>query len=291
MKQAVIIGCGYTGRVLVRSLVAAGYRVRGTTSRPSGRVAIEAAGAEAAVARLDDTDALRHALADARLVVHLAPPPTEGLTAEMTALAAALPSGLDAFVYGSTTGVFGAHTGHPWIDEDSPSGELGARGQRRADYEAGLARFVEPLRVVRIAGIYGPGRTIWAALQRPGFVLFEDGPPTSRVHVEDLARLLAAMAEPDAPPLAVACDEAPAPTLDVARFACALMKTPSPTPLSLPEARRVLSPAALEMRLGGRRCRSKVRPRLIGALRYPTYESGVAAALREEGLLAPATDG
>ena len=286
MKNAVILGCGYTGRVLARDLLAAGYRVRGTTTRPEGRSTVEAVGAEAVVARLDDIDALRQAIDGADIIFHLAPPPREGpLEREMVALQAVVPPGLSAFVYGSTTGVFGAHAGHPWIDEDTVSGEVGARGQKRAEYEAGLARFVKNLRVVRIAGIYGPGRTIWTSLQRPGFVLFEGGPPTSRIHVEDLARLLAAMSRPDAPALAVGCDELPAPTLDVARFACDLMKVPCPAPMSLDEARSTLSPAALEMRLGGRRCRSKVRPSLIGELRYPTYETGLVAALTEEGRL------
>ena len=207
---------------------------------------------------------------------------------EFSALRAALPPSLQTFVYGSTTGAFGAIEGDPWIDEDTPSGRLGERGQRRLAYEEGLRAFVDPLKVVRIAGIYGPGRTIWAALQRPNFVLFEGGPPTSRTHVEDLAALLQAMGDPSAPSLAVACDEAPAPTLEVARFACALLKVPCPEPLSLDEARQQLSPAALEMRMGGRRCRSKVRPALVGPLRYPTYKTGLAAALRAEGLLPPA---
>ncbi len=287
MGTAVILGCGYTGRVLAKRLLDAGRRVRGTTTRDAGRGAIVATGAESAVARLDDRKTLEPALHDADVVFHLAPPPRDGsLSAEMGALQAALPSTVQRFVYGSTTGAFGDHDGNPWIDEDTPVGRLGPRGQRRLDYERALDGVVSDLRVVRIAGIYGPDRTILRALLRPGFVLFEGGPPTSRTHVDDLADLLAAMAGPDAPPLAIACDEAPTPTLDVARYACGLLGLELPAPLTLEAARAEMSEAAVEMRMSGRRCRSKVRPALVGALRYPTYETGIVASLRAEGVLA-----
>ncbi|MEO1337514.1 MAG: hypothetical protein AAFV29_17855, partial [Myxococcota bacterium] len=204
---------------------------------------------------------------------------------EIDVLKGALPDDLDAVVYGSTTGAFGQHEGSPWIDEDTPSRDLGARGRRRYDYERALATFVKPLKVVRIAGIYGPRRTIWAAMKRPNFLLFEGGPPTSRIHVDDLATLLMAMGAPKAPSLAIACDEAPTPTLQVAQFTCALMRAPAPEALTLDAAKAQLSASALEMRMGGRRCRSKIRPGLIGELKYPTYKTGIPAALLAEGIL------
>ena len=93
------------------------------------------------------------------------------------------------------------------------------------------------------------------------------------------------MSEPGAPPLAIGCDEEPAETIEVARYTCALLKKKLPDPVSIEDAKRVLSPAALEMRLGGRRCRSLVREKLIGALEYPTYREGVRASLVAEGSL------
>ncbi|MEL7371097.1 MAG: NAD-dependent epimerase/dehydratase family protein [Myxococcota bacterium] len=159
MKTAAILGCGYTGKVLARRLIDAGWRVRGTTTREDGVERIKQVGAEPVVARLDDIDSVHEAVEGAQVVFHLAPPPTDGqLEPEIDVLKGALPDDLDAFVYGSTTGAFGQHEGSPWIDEDTPSRDLGARGRRRYDYERALATFVKPLKVVRIAGIYGPGR-------------------------------------------------------------------------------------------------------------------------------------
>jgi nucleoside-diphosphate-sugar epimerase len=288
MDKAVILGCGYTGRVLLRSLLGRARTVVATTTTEGNLAELAALGAEARRVRHDDAAALASALAGAEVVFHLAPPaPYPDLAAQARAIAAALGPELRAYVYGSTTGAFGGHAPGVWIDETTPPGALGERGRVRLLHEQALAAAGLPLRVVRIAGIYGPGRTLRGALESGELLLFRDGPPTSRTHVEDLARLLEAMARPDAPPLAIACDEDPATTLEVARFTAALLGREAPEPVSLEEARRRLSPAALEMRLGGRQCRSLVRPQLIGDLGYPTYREGVRASLIAEGALSP----
>jgi nucleoside-diphosphate-sugar epimerase len=108
---------------------------------------------------------------------------------------------------------------------------------------------------------------------------------TSRIHVEDLARILEAMIDRSAPPLVLACDERPATTLDVARYTASLTGLELPEPVSIDDAKRVLSPAAIEMRLSGRRCRSLLRAEMIGALTFPTYIEGVRASLAAEGRL------
>ena len=90
--------------------------------------------------------------------------------------------------------------------------------------------------------------------------------------------------QPTAPPLVLACDEAPATTLEVARFTAELLDIDVPAPVPLEDAKRVLSPSALELRLGGHRCRSLVRDKLIGELSYPTYREGIRASLATEGL-------
>lgn len=153
------------------------------------------------------------------------------------------------------------------------------RGARRLRYERRLQASGLPVRVVRIAAIYGPGRGMRAALDR-GMLLFEDGPLTSRIHVEDLARLLISMTGPEAPELVVACDEKPAPTLEVARYLCGLLGRPMPEVLTQEEALAQMSPQARELRTQGRRCRSKWRHVLVGPLRYPTYREGLAADLK-----------
>lgn len=281
-SRIAVLGAGYVGQALTTRLVEAGHRVLATTTTPAKVPELSSHGADAVCF---DFGTPGDVTFDVDAIVHLAPPARDGsAAAEAKVIADRCTDRVRAFVYGSTTGAFGDH-GDAWIDEATPSGALGARGQRRLDTEHALADAGLPLRVVRIAGIYGPHRTLLRALERDSFVLFEGGPHTSRTHVDDLVSLLVGMLAPDAPSLAIACDEEPAPTLDVARYTCALLDRPMPDFVSLDEAKEQLSPAALEMRMGGRRCRSTVRAAVMGALAHPTYREGVRASLRAEGLI------
>ncbi|MBK8012955.1 MAG: NAD-dependent epimerase/dehydratase family protein [Deltaproteobacteria bacterium] len=297
MKDVVVFGCGYVGRRLARRLISAGLDVAGTTTTESNLSALAAHGIPGLLVDRDDPETWKGALKDARLVVNLAPPgeslPTDlsEATAATEAAARAFASAsrdAEAVVYGSTTGAFGQpEDPDAWIDETTPTDpeRLGRRGALRLAYEDALRAAGLPLHVVRISAIYGPGRTLRSSIEREALLLFEGGPPTSRIHVDDLTRVLEAMLRPGAPPLVVACDEAPVPTLEVARYTCTLLGRPAPQAVPRADAERVLSSRALEMRLQGRRCRSLVRPGLIGALAFPTYREGVRASLEAEGVM------
>lgn len=299
MGKVVILGCGYVGRLLARRLVARGDPVRATTTTEAKLDQLGALGVEPALVRADQPESFRDAMADAEVVVHLAPPGVESATSLARRVRDATGPALRVYLYGSSTAAFGRSAARAegprsapadpeaWVDETTPPGELNPRGLARLEHERALADVDLPLRVLRIAGIYGPGRTLRDQIERDALVLFHGPPPTSRIHVEDLVRLLEAMIAPgaDVPPLVVACDEAPATTLEVARYTCMLLGRTPPEPVALEDARRVMSPLALEMRLGGHRCRSLHRERLIGALSYPTYREGVRQSLEAEGAL------
>lgn len=278
MAKVTILGCGYTGVYLLKRLLSAGHDVAATTMTARRLDALSALGAKAHLASLSDPRTLVPALQDAEFVFHLAPPAPGD-----QAIVDALGPKLRRLVYGSTTGVYGQVEPSTWIDESSALGIAGSRGQERQRREATFLEAGLPLGIVRIAGIYGPGRTLSESLRSGRLLLFRDGPDTSRVHVEDLARMLEAMLLPDAPPVLLATDDAPAPTLEVAEYTAALLDLPLPPILPLAEATAQLSPEAREMRLGGRRCRSLHRPGLIGPLLFPNYREGVYASLRAEG--------
>lgn len=283
--KVVILGCGYVGWVLTRRLIARGDPVRATTTTEAKLSQLTALGADPKHLRLDDPRAIRAAVDGAEVIVHLAPPSSDRSAREVVASIVEHARSVRAYIYGSTTGAFGQHDDEAWVDERTPPRNPTPRGQARLDYEKALADAGLPLRVVRIAGIYGPGRTLRESLERDALLLFKGQPPTSRIHVEDLSRIIEALMEDGAPPLVVACDELPATTVDVARYTAELLGRSPPEPVSLEDARRVLSPQALEMRLGGHRCRSVVREGLIGGLVHPTYREGVRASLEAEGAL------
>lgn len=281
-----ILGCGYAGRILARRLVERGNPVKATTTTETQLSSLAALGAEPLLVRTDRPESLGRLMANVESVVYLAPPGGQEPKALAERIAAACPSTLKSFIYGSSTGVYGkSEDPSAWVDESTPPRDPHEQGEARLAMEQALAATGLPLKIVRIAGIYGPGRTLRDALRKDQLILFEGGPQTSRIHVEDLARILEAMIPAAAPPLVLACDEEPAETLTVARYTADLLGLKPPDPIALEDARRIMSPRAIEMRLGGHRCRSLVRAKLIGALEFPTYREGVRHSLEAEGSL------
>jgi hypothetical protein len=197
----------------------------------------------------------------------------------------ALPS-LAWIGYLSTTGVYGDRGGD-WVDESSLLSPTGERGRRRVAAEHGwldLSRRCRlPIHIFRLAAIYGPGRSPFAALQagaakrvdKPGQVF-------SRIHVEDLARVLrASIARPRPGAVYNVCDDDPAPPEAVVAYAAKLLAIAAPPLIALEEAG--LSPMALSFYEDNKRVRNALVKNELGVrLRYPDYRAGLAAILAAE---------
>src|SRR5205085_11847732 len=145
---------------------------------------------------------------------------------------AALP-GLRWLGYLSTTGVYGNRDGG-WVDESAELRPSGERGRRRAAAEAGWLdlwrRYGVPVHVFRLAAIYGPGRSPFAAL-RSGAArrIDQPGQVFSRIHVDDLASVLVASIARRRPGAVYnVCDDKPAPPGDVVAHAAELLGLPAP---------------------------------------------------------------
>lgn len=281
-----ILGAGYTGLSLAAELLNRGQVVTLVARRGDRLEATAAAMTPRPLVKAASTTepaALKAALGGVDRLVHLAPPPPgESPLEDAARVNEALPRTCDRVVYGSTTGVFLVPDDRlEWVDEDWPAEPKTPRGKARLAYELGLQQTASaPVYIVRIAGIYGPGRTMADRLRSGEMVFWEGGRLTSRIHRDDLARLLAEMVTHSAPPpRIVACDEAPAETLAVARWTADVLGLPPPRVMPESEAVAQLSPMALEFRRGGKRCRSLHRAALMGALEYPTYKEGIRASL------------
>jgi len=285
--QIAIIGCGYTGERLAKKLVESGHKVKVSNRTDKKHRLYESWGLQPIVfTQSDPLEKFRELLSDVEIAYHLAPPNPALLPVQIAHKLRDASPNLRVCIYGSTTGVYGSReTQNEWIDELSECGPRDPRGQRRADMEIALKDASVPTKVVRIAGIYGPGRTLASRVRSPDWPLFEDAPNTSRIHVDDLVSILENMLQEKAPDLINACDDLPCTTLEVARFTAGLLKVDLPALVTREEAKQKMSEIAWSFRSNGRTCRSIYREQLIGPLLYPTYQEGVPASLAAEGLI------
>jgi nucleoside-diphosphate-sugar epimerase len=275
-------GLGYSGRALARRLVAAGWTVRGT--------AREVAPTQTATLRFDRDQPLPPAaFAGVTHILVAIPPDAAGdpVLDRHGADIAAL-TGLAWLGYLSTTGVYGDRGGG-WVDETSELRPSGERGRRRAAAEAGWLdlwrRHGVPLHIFRLAAIYGPGRSPFDAL-RYGTARRLDKPSHvfSRIHVDDLARVLeASIARPRPGAIHNVCDDLPAEQQAVIAHAAALLGLPAPPLVPFDAPHPEMTPLARSFWDDNKRVSNALIKRELGVrLRYPDYRAGLAAILAAE---------
>ncbi|RMD61059.1 MAG: SDR family oxidoreductase [Alphaproteobacteria bacterium] len=282
-------GLGYTAQVLARRLAARGWEIAGTVREADQAGELTRAGwcvsAFSRARPLADPDRI---LAGVTHLLSSIPPDETGdpvLDCHGADIAAA-GARLRWIGYLSTTAVYGTRDGG-WVDEDSDLRPSSARARHRmAAEKAWLAlhrRHDLPVHVFRLAGIYGPGRSALDAV-RAGTAKRIDKPGQvfSRIHVEDLARVLeASMARPDPGRIYNVCDDDPAPPADVVAHACALLGV-APPPL-VPLEAAALSPMARSFYRDNKRVRNRrIKEELGVTLRYPGYRDGLRAILEAE---------
>ena len=275
-------GLGYTARAWIPGCLAAGWRVAATGRTPARLAAIAAAGAEPAAFGSPEAAA---ALARATHVLSSAPPGPDGdpvIAAYGSALAAH--RGLACVGYLSSTSVYGDRGGAE-IDETAELAPTSARGRRRADAEAAWAALDAPVHIFRLAGIYGPGRSVFDRIRAGNARRIEKpGHKFSRIHAADAAAALSASANAPEPGAVVnLCDDEPASSADVIAHACRLMGREPPPLVPFARAAARMSPMAREFWADNRRVSNARMRRLLGApLRYPAWREGLAAILAAE---------
>jgi nucleoside-diphosphate-sugar epimerase len=183
--------------------------------------------------------------------------------------------------YLSTIGVYGDRQGG-WIDESAELRPSTARGEARVQAEADWADLGLPLHIFRLAGIYGPGRGPFSKVRKgTARRIIKEGQVFSRIHVEDIATVLAAsIARPRPGAIYNVCDNEPAPPQDVIAHAAELLGLPIPPAIPLEEAD--MSPMARSFYSESKRCSNAViREELGVTLAYPDYRSGLASLLSD----------
>lgn len=256
MPRMFIFGLGYTAARFAALLEAQGWEVISTGS--SGTL------------RFDDATNVRLALADSQAVLSSVPPGADG-----DPVLQAYGADLDGkkLTYLSSTGVYGDTQG-AWVDESAPTGT----GRRTARAEADAEWLARDARVLRLPGIYGPGRSALERVEEgKAHRIALDNQVFSRVHVDDIVS--AAVLALDAPPGAYnIADDLPCSQNEVIEHACRLLGRPLPPLLSLDEAG--LSPMARAFYAENRRVANGKARRVLGwQPRYPNFREGLAALL------------
>jgi nucleoside-diphosphate-sugar epimerase len=176
----------------------------------------------------------------------------------------------------SSSSVYGQQKGE-WIDETSSAAAVGYSGQVMLEAEQVALNSGIPASIVRLTGIYGPGREWLLTQVRRGYRVVTEPPLyANRIHADDAAGLLACLLEADhrgvvLDEVYIGVDDAPAALADVVGW--------------LREYLGVTEWAedASVRRTGSKRC-SNARAKALGwTPKYPSYREGYAAILEGQG--------
>lgn len=285
MHSVSIIGCGYTGLRLAQRLGDSGVRVRGFATRTASLARIAAIGAEAQLLNLDG-EPPRVDIA-AQVVYYTVPPAPGGLRdGRLDRLLERALGQPQRFIYLSTTGVYGDRAGAT-VDEETPPAPSSERAARRLAAENCVREWAESRAIswciLRIPGIYGPGRLPLERLRRrdPAIDLPEST-PGNRIHVEDLvSACVAAGSVPRANRRIynITDGSIDSPTAYLQRVAriCGL---PSPPLVSRADAQSIASTTAWSFLSESRRVENRRMLDELGvALAYQDLDAGIRASL------------
>jgi nucleoside-diphosphate-sugar epimerase len=193
-------------------------------------------------------------------------------------------SHLRRIVYLSTVGVYGDRAGG-WVDEGMLPKPGSPRSRDRIAAEWAWqklgARCGAGVSILRLAGIYGPGRNAIVQITRGSArCIVKPGQVFNRIHVGDVAQAIDAAFARNAAGIFNVADDEPSPPGDPIVFAAQLMGVEAPPKISFEEAAPSMSPMGLSFWQECRRVRNDKLKRELGVtLLYPTYREGLRALL------------
>ncbi|MDQ6436217.1 SDR family oxidoreductase [Mesorhizobium sp. LHD-90] len=280
--QVFIFGAGYSAKAFAAARPDNTVRIAGTTRDESRFPALQAAGiAPLAFDGKNLSDNIINTLADTtHLIVSVAPDDAGDpvLALARKTIASSMPK-LAWIGYLSTIGVYGDHKG-AWIDETAECGPTSLRSRRRVEAEnqwLGLGEEIDvPVAVLRLSGIYGPGRNAFVNL-RDGTAkrLIKKDQVFNRIHVSDIAGALWHLAGANRGGVFNVTDDLPAPPQDVVAYAASVMGVEPPPEIPFETAE--LSPMARSFYGENKRVSNGLIRSAGYAFRYPDYHSAFDA--------------
>ncbi|MBB2673978.1 UNVERIFIED_ORG: nucleoside-diphosphate-sugar epimerase [Rhizobium esperanzae] len=190
--HVMIFGCGYSGTAIAKAFAGQDVRVSGTTRSADKMEGLRDGGIDAFLfdGETMDDDLCRALESVTHLVQSIAPGKADPLLRLLGEDSARFLPRLEWIGYLSTVGVYGDHKG-AWVSEETPCEPVSGRSKERLEAEQGwLAMGRErgvPAAVLRLSGIYGPGRNAFCNLDKgTARRLIKKDQVFNRIRVEDI---------------------------------------------------------------------------------------------------------
>jgi nucleoside-diphosphate-sugar epimerase len=274
-----ILGLGYSAGHFVRKFGGSFSHIAGTVRDPGQRD--DLAGIE--VHAFSGNSPARETVelvSDADVLLISIPPGSTGDPA-LAAFGDVLAAGRRKVVYLSTIGVYGDHAGG-WVDESTPPRTTLDRTRMRVTAEQAWTDATGgDAAILRLAGIYGPGRNALVTL-RAGTArrIIKPGQVFNRIHADDIASAIMAAVNHGGGGTWNVCDDEPAPPQDVIAYAAKLMGVAPPAEEPF-ETAEMSAMARSFYASSARVSNAKLKRELGVTLAYPTYRDALHALWRE----------
>ncbi|MCL4784979.1 MAG: hypothetical protein KJZ70_18275 [Bryobacterales bacterium] len=280
-KRVLILGCGYTGIRVARTLASLGISVVATRREMDASVSHAAEpGIEIhPFDALNPADLLRlPTLVDSCEAVVFSIPTLRlrgALVERLPDVVRSIPDCGIRCIYLSTTGVYG---NQHQVDASTFPAPGSPREWLRTEAENSILSTFPSSLVLRPAAIYGPGRGVHVSMREGRYRLTGDGSNyISRIHVDDLAAHVVAALRSSLRGAWPVADESPSTQREMAAFCASLLGLPMPPRAEPGDVSETLR---ANRRVDG----AAVRKLLAVTLRYPSFREGVPASIREEEL-------
>lgn len=283
-----IVGCGDIGIRVARLAAAEQLKVCAFSRGSKFPHDTVIPGVEFKFCDLDDPESLAEFNLSGAALLYSAPPPGGGIADTRVGrfLGAVKPGSEPVkIVYISTTGVYG-DCGEELVTEERPVNPANHTAQRRCDAEKSFTAWGEergvPVVILRVGGIYGPGRIpVQRILSNEPLLDDAEVGFTNRIHADDLAAVcLAALEKGEHGDIFNVCDGEISRMTDYFDAITDLMNLPRLPRVSRQEARKVMSPLMFSYMTESRQVSNRKMLEKLGIkLKYQTMIEGLKESI------------